>query len=433
MAQTAQIAIANLIEQTMMEKLQPQIEKYAEVSGLKLGSETNIEQKTISAGDVIKTIKAAEEALYGELTGRNYSGERVAALGLNFKETLQTSDASIAFRRIIVNILQEPKEPALFLQNSVAEVMELPEDAPILIEFPSVSALQAFDIDEGQNYPNSEFAFGQGKVSMRIGKMGLTSSFTDEMIRHSMWNLLDMTMRAMANAINRKKEEKLFRTMTTFAKVVFDNQATVSPFDNMSNPNFAANGSDFWTSGKDKDGTTNNATMSYYDIIKMMGVILGDKYNASHFLAHPLAWPILAQDPLMHAAFYHGGQMGQGIWTRNPQYDQQVAMPFNMTYVPYYAIPFVENNTLTGFASGFASCLTTDVYVIDSRNSLYLAQRGAIEMEDYDEWIRDAKVLKARQYAGVAAKDEGRGMVVAKNIRVVRNYEPLFAVRQVTG
>ena len=426
----------------MMEKLQPQIEKYADVSGLKLGAETNKEQKTVTQEDVIKTIKAAEEALYSELTGRDYSGAKVARLGLNFKETLQTSDASIAFRRIIVNILQEPKEPALFLQNAVAETIELPDDAPILIEFPVVSSLQAFHIDEGQNYPNSEFAFGQGKVSMRVGKIGLTSSFTDEMIRHSMWNLLDMTMRAMANAVNRTKESDLFKTMTTFSKVVFDNQVYAetpgvgavtgaSSVDYYSTATLGA--SSFWTTGKDKDGTTNNATLSYYDIIKMMGVVLGDKYNASHFLAHPLAWPVLAQDPLMHAAFYHGGQMGQGIWTRNPQYDQQVAMPFNMTYVPYYAIPFYENNTLNGYASGFAPALTTDVYVIDQRNSLYLATRGEIEMEDYDEWIRDARVLKARQYAGVAAKDEGRGMVVAKNIRVVRNYEPLFAVRTVTG
>ena len=415
--------VNSLVEKAVSDRLSPDINLYIQRAGLKLSSETNAENNEVSAKDVISAIRKAEETIYSEFTGRNYKGEATNKLGLKVNETLQTSDASIVFKRVISNILQEPKEPYLYL-TQLAEKIVLPEDSPIVIEFPIVSSLSANWLDEGQNYPAEVMAFGQGRVSMRIGKAGLTTSFTEEMLRHAQWGLMDLGVRSLSNAINRLVEERLFQTLTGLAQVFFDNTVVDNGTETSGN---ARN-----TAGKGRDGKTSNGTLSYYDIMKMMGVVLGRKYQPTHFITHPLAWPILAQDPIMHAAFFTGGQIGQGIWQRNPTFDQQVNMPFNMQYVPYYAIPFIEGNTLTGPFSGQAACTTVDAYVIDGANSLYLATRGEMEMEDHEEWIRDALTLKARLFAGVSAKDQGKPMLRAANLRIDRNYEPLFATQTVT-
>jgi hypothetical protein len=77
--------------------------------------------------------------------------------------------------------------------------------------------------------------------------------------------------------------------------------------------------------------------------------------------------------------------------------------------------------------------VTSDLYVIDKSNALFMATRGDIEVDDMEEWLRDSRAMKARKYVGVAVKDQGRGMVVAKKVRVARNYEALYTLRQVSA
>jgi hypothetical protein len=225
-------------------------------------------------------------------------------------------------------------------------------------------------------------------------------------------------LRKMGEAINRFVEEKLFNAMTNMATTVFDNENSDSQYR---------------TTGV---GSTQawNGTFSYFDLVKMMAVLLTRKYSASHLMAHPLMWSVFAQDPLVMAIFFHGGQMGQGVWTREPQYNQQAALPMNLQYVPYYALAFSENYTLSGAGSSLgAAAVTSDLYVIDKSNALFMATRGDIEVDDMEEWLRDSRAMKARKYVGVAVKDQGRGMVVAKKVRVARNYEALYTLRQVSA
>jgi hypothetical protein len=157
--------------------------------------------------------------------------------------------------------------------------------------------------------------------------------------------------------------------------------------------------------------------------------MLGNRYEPTHFLAHPLAWPIFAKDPLMKAQFYHGGQMGQGIWTRMPSFDQSANFPFGIAYVPYYALPYNEADTLTGALSSLGSSLTSDIYLLDARNSLFMATRGDTQMDQMENWFRDATMMKARKYVGVSAKAGGKGMLKAANIRIVENQEPIMTIR----
>jgi hypothetical protein len=416
--------IFNLMKKVTESSLEPRLQRYATLNGLKVGEGDN----EISKEDIIAQIENAEEFLYGQFNGEDWEGNKVKLPLLNFHEALNTSDVSIAFPRVISNVLQEPKEPNLFLQNVIADTMVLPDNAPLYIEFPTVSAMQAYEMAEGQEYTSQTLSFAQHMTSIRIGKIGLSSAVNEEVLNHSMWPIIALNLRMMSAAIDRKVESILFQAMTETARVVFDNDSTVDPQSayQVSNP------TEFRTTGVGTAQTW-NGSFSYNDLVKMCGTLLQSKYNASHILMHPLAWPILAKDPFMRANFFHGGQMGAGIWTRMPAYDQQPNMPLGLIYVPYYAIPFNETETFVGAGSGLGAALTSDIYVIDGANSLFLATRGDTQMDQMDNWFRDATQLKARKYAGVSAKDKGKGMCVAKNVRVVDNHEALFTVRTVAS
>lgn len=402
------------MEKASNEKLDPQIEKFAENNKLVIGENTG----EFTREQVRDRLLEAEEFLYSQFTGTNYEGDEIRDLpAISMTEALNTSDASIIFPRVISDILQEPKEPNLFLSNNVAEVISLPEDAPLTIEFPTVDAMQAFEVAEGQEYTAQALGFAQHMASIRIRKYGVVAALNEEVIKRSMWPIMRLHLRAMSNAIDRKIESTLYQAMTQRAQIVFDNEST----------------SEYKTTGKAIAASTlvANGSFSFNDLIKMVGVMIGNRYEPTHFLAHPLAWPIFAQDPIMKAQFYHGGQIGQGIWSRMPSFDQSANFPFGLAYVPYYALTYNETDTLTGDLSAFGASLTTDLYMIDARNSLFMATRGGTEMDEMDNWYRDAKMMKARKYAGISAKAGGKGMLKAANIRVVTNEEPLLTVRQI--
>lgn len=408
-------SIFNLIKQASDKKLEPRILEYAAKNGLAIGEDG------LTKEEVLETLTKTEEYVYAQFTGKTFEGDEVRGLpGISMHEALNSSDVSIIFPRVISQVLQEPREPNLFLTNSVADVIRLADGSPLTIEFPTVDALQAFEMSEGQEYTAQTLSFQQHMVSLRIRKLGVAAAVNEEVITHSMWPVVQMHLRMMAAAIARKQENLLYNAMTQRAQVVFDNENADT---------------DYHTTGKSISGSAlvSNGSFSYHDLVKMTGVMLGNKYEATHFLAHPLSWPIFAQDPILRAQFYHGGQIGQGIWARMPSFDQTANFPFGITYVPYYALPYNEADTLTGVLSGQGASLTSDLYLIDARNSLYMATRGETEMDQMENWFRDATMMKARKYVGVSAKAGGKGMLKAANIRIVTNQEPVLTVRQVSA
>jgi len=410
--------IFNLREKALDKTLGPDLKAFAEYNGLSLEGDD-----AVSKEELVKRLNTVQEFMLAQLSGKNFAGEDFEVPQVDIREALSTADVSIVFKRVISEVLQEPKMPQLVL-TQLSNKINLGPDTPLSIEFPTLGGLTASDIAEGGEYPKQELSYQGHLTSMRLGKVGLSTSVTDEVIRQSIWPILNLYMKMMTNAVDLKIESKMYQSLVNYSQCVFDNDINSSV------------ASTYRTTGQSVTGTSAmwNATFSYHDLVKLAGVLLGNRYNATHFLAHPLAWPIFATDPLMRAQFYNGGQLGAGIWSREPQFDQQLNFPFaGIQYVPYYALPYSEKDVLTYTGSALASALNTDVYLIDKENSLLLATRGGKEIENMDEWYRDAKMLKIRQYVGVAAYDGGKGMVSAKNLRVVRNEEPLYSVRTITA
>lgn len=361
-------------------------------------------------------IKAAEEYVYACIKGQTLEGSIANVPLLDYRESQTTSDFSIVVPRVIDTVLREPTEPNLFMLNSLAERVDFPDSPVLSVMFPSVSAIEARRMAEGQEYTAQAAAFAEHQFQIRLWKYGTAVALSEELINASQWPLLGLYARMMKNAINRLIESGLWTTFKTAANFVFDNESSDS---------------DYRTTGVSTDGTTWNATFGYFDLVTMFGAMIERKYEASHLLAHPLAWMVFAQDPYLQAQFLHGGQIGSRIWSTSPQFDQSVNIPFGVQYVPYYAIPYTESDTLSGAGSGLAAVRTTEIYLVDKANALWLATKGEVQMDEKEDWARDGRMMKARRFAGWSAKDGGKAIIGAKNIRVARNYEPIFSVRNV--
>lgn len=405
--------ILKLMEKTLNANEPSVVERYAAANNIRV-SESG-EEGTMTREDVKGQLEQLQEFVNVQMTGVDFSNERATfSARMAMDETLVSSDVSIVFPRIINTVLQEPKEPELFLTNQVAEQLELPPKSPTSIEFPLVSALRAYDLAEGAEYKRDEMAWKQARVGMRLGKIGVLTHVTEEVMENSQWPIVTLYLRKMAEAMNRLKEEKLFTAMTTAAKTIIDNESTNSTLRSQ---------------GTATDQTW-NGTFSYFDLVRMMAAMLvTNNYRGTHLLAHPLMWPTFAQDPIL-TTMNGGGQMTVGFSTKAPEYNQQTNMLFGLQYVPYYALAFNTDYTLTGAGSAFGSTpVVSDLYLIDKQNSLFMATRGPIEIDEMDEWLRDAHAMKAKQYVGVSVKDGGRAITAARKIRVARNYEASHTVR----
>lgn len=412
-------SILRLIEKSAETKIGETLDIFARVNDVKVNTEPAEADREISREEALAIIDKAQELMYVQFTGEDFNGVRMPEPGINLKEALNSTDVSVVFPRVISSVLQEPTEPALFLSNVVAEEIRLTDQNPLYIEFPTVGALQAAEVTEDGEYPSATLNFSKQMTSIRVQKWGLQSSLSEETINQSIYPLVTMMMRLLKNAVDRRIEALLFNNMTSNAPTIYDNTG--------------ATANSLYTTGVGSDGATANYTFSHYDLIHMCGTLIANRYQATHLLAHPMAWPILALDPIMRATFYTGGAFGQAMWNTAPAFDQQMNMPFGITYVPYYALATTSARTQlsAGPGSGLASTLISDFYLIDKSNSLFLATKGQAEMDSIDDWYKDAKSMKIRRYAGATAKDGGRGMCVAKNLRAERNYEALFTVLQV--
>ena len=406
----AKNSILNLIEEATSKTLGPDIERFAKANDLTIGEG----EGKVSCNFVTSEIERAAEYFYGLFTRENFKGERYAVPGIDIKEALSSSDASVVFKRVISEVLIEPREPALWLMNNVANEIKLDAKAPLTVTFPSISAFQAFEVAEGGEYRPQSAGFQEHILSLRLKKIGVMAGLTEEMVEASIYPLVRLHLKMMGNGINRKIENLLFTGLTQKALEVFNNDGQDS---------------NYYTSGVNASQTF-NGSLALKDILKLAAVVVGNRYEPDSILVHPLAYYIIFQDPIIRSTFFHQGQIGSTIWNQKNNFDQSTNMPFGINYVPYYALPYQESAVMTyAPGSGFASSLLTDVYVIDSKNALTMITRGDNEFDDLEDWHRDVLSMKARRYVNVAAMDGGKAMTVARNVSVVENFAPLFTVR----
>jgi hypothetical protein len=318
-------------------------------------------------------------------------------------EALTTADANILIPKTIEIVMLEAAEPE-YLASQFLRKVTINEGRSM--EFINFGAIRAFEIGEGQEYPeqNLDMArFGGASTEVKIKKYGLKVKITDEMISDSQWDVIGMHLEAAGRAMARKREENIFNEFSKHGHVVFDADKTDV------DPSFAPTGRGF-------DGTL-NGTLSAQDFIDMCTSIMASGFNPTDVIMHPLCWSLFAaNDALMGLmgmpAFGGSSVQAHGIDLNiPPKGGVQYNLPVNgltLHFSPY--VPFDEVNN------------KFDFYVLDRNNVGVLLVKDTMSTEQFDDPTRDIQALKVKERYGVGVLNGGLGIAVAKNIKFAKTW-----------
>lgn len=363
-------------------------------------TETALDKTTLKDFEAfVAEQKELEDVIYDALSGKT------ALNNITIKDMLQTSEhdgvLSTASRRVFMDEL----EPALFLSEVVAEKIPVGdnEDSITFLETPAFTAKEMSDTEE---YTLAGENMRESMASLRVGKQGIAFAMPDSLINSNKFDLWGRYQRKGAAAVNRLVESNAFATIYDTPNVAFDN-----------------GGTDF-TTGVDSEGVRNYSA-SYYDFVTAIGGLMANERNATHILYHPMAWSVFQLDPILRSTIATSGQLGSGIWNQSPEFDQNANMPYNVIAVPYPPATYTASKVV----QSLTACPVADFLIIDKAKALYLAEKGAMMVDEAPMFFRDARAMKICRKTKSGLMDKGLGVVKMADVRIARNYEPALTVR----
>lgn len=277
--------------------------------------------------------------------------------------------------------------------------------------FPTFGVIRAYDLAEGQPYKlevlDTERMTGQ---QIFVGpKSGVAFAVTEEMIRYSQWDVVGMHTEAAGRALARHKEQKIFREFSRHGHVVFDNALRST------NPEAG-------TTGRAEDGTFND-TMSVEDFLDLIIAVMANEFTPTDLLMHPLTWitfakqgltgGLLSVNPLAPKLEEPTGQFRLG-----PE-SVQGRLPFAFTVNMSPWIPIDKEKR------------TYEMYCVDRNNVGVLIVAEDIRMDEFNDPMRDIRAVKLRERYGIGILYEGRGIAVARNIKLDVSYPKPIIVRNI--
>jgi len=372
-------------------------------------------KKTVE--EPLSEVKAGEEKAYTrkelelsrEVLNRlmSTSGKPHDLPEISMQEALSTADFSVVFRTAVSDVLQRPKEPVMIGQTLLAKTITLP--AVRQIEIPVLGAIRAFDIGETQEIPEQSPAVTTHMTEVKVQKVGLRLALSEDVISDSQWDLLALFLEAAGYAMKRHKEQKIFNEFNDHCVAVFDNHLT---------------NADAWTSGKNVSGNL-NGSFAFSDYVDMVAALMANEYTPTDIVLHPLAWSTWMKDPILRFQLVQGGAQGV-TYAPVGMNDAPAVGPWNIqTQVTPFA-PFARSVTAPSNTPGSGEVSnTTSIIVLDRSQALLVLQRTPMSIDEFNNPWRDIREVKLVERYGLAALNGGQGAVVAKNVRLVDNLEPL--------
>lgn len=316
-----------------------------------------------------------------------------AKKSVTVKEALTTADANILMPKVIQQVVTEAAE-GQYLASQFFKRINLTEGRSM--EFIHFGAIRAFEIGEGQEYPEQNLNLtkdGIGSVDVKVRKYGLKVSITDEMISDSQWDVIGLHLQAAGRALARLKEENMFREFTRHGHVVFDAK-------------LFKKGDDGYPTGRGFDGGL-NGTLTAEDLLDMSVGIMAAGFTPTDIIMHPLCWSLFAKNEFLEAS--GKAAFGQGVGGQDPrQFSTSNSLGLNVQFSPF--VPFDQAEK------------TFDFYLVDRNNVGVLLVKDDISTEQFDDPTRDIQSLKLKERYGVGILNGGLGIAVAKNIAFKKTY-----------
>jgi hypothetical protein len=359
-------------------------------------------------------------------------GEKVT-----FEDMIATPNARQWLPKVIEDVVREPVEPMLIIPGLLDRVQYEPG---VRITFPAIGALVAFDLAEGQAYPEQQLNIAPGTMTVTVGKSGLAFKISEEMRRYSQFDVINLHLRAARRALDRHKEKKGMNYISGLGVTLFDNRT----------PTQSVYGT---CTGRALDGT-GNGSCRMEDLLKAYSFIMMQGFTPDTLLLHPLTWSMWMADPLLQTivkntgngqwfqrhnlplsgrpwdaagqaglgkssarSFTPGGNAATETATTLDEIDQNLnSAPVIPDYFPHplrvLISPFVPYDPDKNVA---------DIMLFDSTNLGALIVDEDVTMQEWEDMSVDIMKVKLRERYTFGIYHDGLAIGVLRNIPVVPN------------
>jgi hypothetical protein len=367
---------------------------------------------------------------------------------LDTKDLMTSTDLTRMIGTQITKIVEEAIEPDLLVIPNLFQ--EVNYSGPgRSIEIGGMGAFHAGEVGEGTEYPEQDFNYAEGDmVAVGISKHGLKVTVTEEVLEDNLFDVFGLWMRMAGRALARHKEISALKLINEFGYTVFDNAA---PTDSEKGV----------VTGRGIDGAQ-NGTMSVDDIFDMYTWMYMRGFVPDTIIINPLAWRVFMSDPEIREIIlkgatlaskrlpngsganrgtshgglgYRQGNTGVGLndpklltganpfttnlnpmgasWNIQPEY---LPSPLKVIVSPYVSYRMLDSGDTP------ASKPVTNIIMADSTRSGLLLTKDGVSIDKWDDPERDILAMKMKEKWGMALMEQGKGVAVARNIVVDKNY-----------
>jgi len=366
---------------------------------------------------------------------------------VQFRDTISTSDITPWLPQVFERNVIEAAEPLLVLTSLFTKAAY---EAGQMIEFPAIGAVAAFDVGEGDSYPEVRVQESGATVTAKVGKSGVAFKITEEAMNRSRFDIVGIHLRACAAAMARHKEGKVADMITNLGTIMFDN---LDPTNSL----FGV------THGRGLSGAANGSVI-LDDLFDSMAQVMLQGFTPDTLIMNPLTWIMFMKDPVLRAITLAGGnQVWYGGYTGNPAMagngspvgvsGGQAVVPGenaaglapsgNSTYnqqltsAPQLSDrwPWPMRIVVSPWMPYDPSTKRTDIVIADGRQLGLYIEEYSTKVEEWADISIDSRKYKLRESYCFHILNEGLGVGVLKNVKVVANQVtlPAQATQTVSG
>ena len=362
-----------------------------------------------------------------EKMARNLHGD-FAKGRASIQEAISSTDTVKLIPRVIEGKLREAAEPE-YLGTRFFNTVKVDGGNSTVYVIPVIGEVTAYEVGEGTTYKETAFDMNtveNATLEIRVKKIGVRVSITEEAIADSSWDILGINVKKMGRAMARYKEEMIFNAFSSHGHVIFDNALRTSQ---------PAAG----TTGLGKDGQPND-TLSVEDFLDLTLALMGNGFNPTDAIMHPLTWVVFARNSMIGNGLSYGalggGNVhpwgavqgtagfaglsangeGQKLIMTPDQVQNRLPVPMAMNFSPWVKFDKINKRF--------------DMYVVDKTEVGIIAQREGLTTGNWTDPEKDIRNLKCRERYGIGILNNGRAITVARNIAVAPSYPaaPVIAI-----
>lgn len=361
----------------------------------------------------------------------NNSGMDVDGTEWRISDMYSVPDAPILLPKVISTVVREAMEP-MMIGTALLQRINFSMGQTILLPAASALSVAELDIPEGGEYPEAKMTQGGAAMVANIGKSGIAVKISDEMIRYSQVDVINMHIKAASRALVRHKEVKIFNMIGAEGLVYFDNK---SPVDSVLGV----------THGRSFNGAA-NGSVTAEDLFDLWGHLLARGFSGDTMLVHPLTYTMFLKDPNMRAMFFNantnvlfaswrGQAKGGNPWAmaaggmsvgkiEDVQPDTAVELRGqNLDSAPI--LPGYMGQAMNVIVSPFVNYdpikKLTDIMIFDQGELGVLLVDEDPTTEEWMDPARDIRKIKIRERYALGILNEGQGVALIKNAINVDN------------